>query len=185
MTIFIKFKKVMKNNVFMLKYVWKYCKGNLVLRLLTTLTAPVQPFIFIISMKLAIDAIEDGKDFRDLLVIIGSAIIIGIISNTFNSWVANTSTEKAKKVISKNIQNDLLRKAQEIDLSCFDDTEFFNEYIKAMREADNRAFIVFDTFVNMISGIISLAAVSSILIILSPEVILICICVLMLNIVLN
>jgi hypothetical protein len=41
-------KRIIQNNLFMLRYMWKYAKGNVIARFFTILLVPVQSFVFII-----------------------------------------------------------------------------------------------------------------------------------------
>lgn len=180
-----KFKKVFENNIYMLKFLWKYSRSNVVLRLLSTLTAPVQPFIFIITMKLAIDGIAEKSNLQYLFIIILTGFAVGSISALFNSWVDNNSSAKAQKLLSKGIQDELLHKAMSLDLSCYDDSEYFDKYTRAMKEAESRATEVLNSVVDVLSGLMALTMILSLLIALSPFVILICLLVLVINIKLN
>lgn len=178
-------KNIISNNIYMLRYMWKYCKSNVILRLLSTLTAPVQPFIFIITMKLVLDGIATKENVNYLIYIILFSFIISVISSIFNSWVEQNSTEKAKKSICKGIQNELLKKSMTLDLSCYDDAEYYDRYTRAMREAEIRAIEVFNTVISIISSTIALVMIVLFIAQLSPLVILLCVAILLINLFLN
>lgn len=178
-------KKAIQNNLYMLRFMWKYCKSNVILRLLSTLTAPVQPFIFIITMKLAIDGISEKRDLKYLLTIILTAFLVGAVSAIFNSWVNSSSSAKAQPKISKGIQDELLKKSLTLDFACYDDAEYYDKYVRAMQEAESRAIEVLDSLVEILSSIVALLMIVSLIIALNPIVILICVAVLGINIFLN
>jgi ATP-binding cassette subfamily B protein len=170
-------KKAIQNNLYMLRFMWKYCKSNVILRLLSTLTAPVQPFIFIITMKLAIDGISEKRDLKYLLTIILTAFLVGAVSAIFNSWVNSSSSAKAQPKISKGIQDELLKKSLTLDFACYDDAEYYDKYVRAMQEAESRAIEVLDSLVEILSSIVALLMIVSLIIALNPIVILICVAV--------
>jgi len=178
-------KRTIQNSLYMLGFMWKYCKSNVIFRLLSTLTAPIQPFIFIITMQLAIDGISEGRDLRYLLTIIIIAFIAGSASSIFNSWINNDISAKAQQKLSKGIQGELLEKSLSLDLACYDDAEYYDKYVRAMSEAENRANGVMDCLVGILSSIIALIMIISLIVILNPFVILICLAVLAINILLN
>lgn len=157
----------------------------MILRLLSTLTAPVQPFIFIITMKLVIDGISEKRDLKYLLAIILTAFFAGAISAVFNSWVNSSSSAKARQKISKGIQDDLLKKSLQLDLSCYDDAGYYDKYVRAMQEAESRAIEVLDSLIEILSNIIALLMIVSLIIALNPIIILICVAVLAMNMLLN
>ena len=178
-------KRTIQNNLYMLRFMWKYCKSNVIVRLLSTLTAPVQPFIFIITMKLAIDGISEKRDLQYLLTLIITAFLVGAVSAIFNSWVNNSSSVKAQQKVSKGIQEELLKKSLQLDLACYDDAEYYDKYVRAMQEAENRAIEVLNSLVEILSSIIALLMIVSLIIMLNPIVIFICIAILAINIFLN
>lgn len=174
----MKIKRILENNFFMLKFVWKYSKANVILRFLSTLTAMVQPFIFIIAMKLAIDGIADRMGIHYILTVILSAFLVGTVSAMINAWINNNSSAKAQQEISRGIQGELLRKALTLDVACFDNAEYYDKYIRAMREAESRAITVLNTLIDIISSIIALLMIVSLIISLNAIVILICLVIL-------
>lgn len=181
----MKIKRILENNFFMLKFVWKYSKANVILRFLSTLTAMVQPFIFIIAMKLAIDGIADRMGIHYILTVILSAFLVGTVSAMINAWINNNSSAKAQQEISRGIQGELLRKALTLDVACFDNAEYYDKYIRAMREAESRAITVLNTLIDIISSIIALLMIVSLIISLNAIVLLICLVILVINILLN
>lgn len=178
-------KKIINNNIYMLKFMWKYCKSNVILRLLSTLTSPVQPFIFIVSMKLTIDGIAEKRSLQYLVTVIGLAFLVGTVSTVFTSWVNTSSSAKAKIKISKGIQDELLKKAVTLDMSCFDDAEYYDKYVRAMQEAEQRSVEVLDSIVELLSGIIALIMILSLIISMNAFVIVICVAMIIINIFLN
>lgn len=169
----------------MLKFIWKYSKANVILRFLSTLTATVQPFIFIIAMKLAIDGIANRMGIQYVLTVIVSAFLVGTISAIINAWINNSSSAKAQQEISRGIQGELLKKALTLDVACFDNAEYYDKYVRAMREAEGRAITVLNTLIDIISSIIALFMIVSLVISLNAIVILICLIILIINILLN
>lgn len=175
----------MENNLFIMKYLWKYSRSNVIIRLLSTLTAPIEPFVFIVSMKLVVDGIAEGQDLEYLLAIILVAFTAWTITAIFNAWINYSSSAKAQRKISKGIQDELLKKSLTLDLSCYDDAEYYDKYVRAMQEAENRAGEVLDTIVGIISSTLALLTVITLVVMLSPVVILFVIVVLWLQILLN
>jgi ATP-binding cassette subfamily B protein len=136
-------------------------------------------------MKLVIDGISEKRDLKYLLAIILTAFFAGAISAVFNSWVNSSSSAKARQKISKGIQDDLLKKSLQLDLSCYDDAGYYDKYVRAMQEAESRAIEVLDSLIEILSNIIALLMIVSLIIALNPIIILICVAVLAMNMLLN
>ena len=58
---------------------------------------------------------------------------------------------------------ELYRKAQGMDLACYDDPDFYNQFVWAMRESDQRAVAVVRALFNVVNRIISATAISALL----------------------
>ena len=58
---------------------------------------------------------------------------------------------------------ELYRKAQRMDLACYDDPDFYNQFVWAMRESDQRAIAVVRALFNVVNRIISATAISALL----------------------
>jgi ATP-binding cassette subfamily B protein len=154
----------------MLHYMWKYAKGNVIARFFTVLLAPVQPFVFIICMKFAIDGIASGKPLSYTLSIIVIAFFTATIAALINAFISGSSS-KARVRVRKGVQDELLEKLLTIDISCFDDAAFYDKYVRALDEAENRADSVLDSIVAILSSLLSLVTVVSIAVTLNPLVI--------------
>ncbi|MDR1399723.1 MAG: ABC transporter ATP-binding protein/permease [Treponema sp.] len=163
-------KRILQNNLFMLRYMWKYAKGNVLARFFTILLAPVQPFVFIICMKFSIDGIADGKPLSYILSIIAIAFIASTVAALINAFITGSSS-KARVRVKKGVQDELLTKILSIDIACFDDAAFYDKYVRALDEAENRADAVLDSIVGILSSLVSLVTVISIAITLNPLVI--------------
>ena len=163
-------KRIIQNNLFMLRYMWKYAKGNVIARFFTVLLAPVQPFVFIICMKLALDGIADAKPLSYILTVIAGAFLASTTAALINAFIAGASS-KARVKVKKGVQDELLEKILAIDISCFDDAAFYDKYVRALDEAENRADAVLDSIVGILSSVVSLVTVISIVVTLNPLVI--------------
>ncbi len=178
-------KQSVKNNLYFLKYVREFTPAYFYIRFITVLLSPIQPLISIFIMKIAIDNVADEKPLNEMLLIIllgfAAAITCNLIIHLINVGMGTV----AKRIITKNIQGIFLKKAEKLDFSCFDDTEFYNKYTRAMYETDGRCVSVFDTFINFLSKIVTLFTVITVLTVLSPLIIILCALLIALNFGLN
>lgn len=168
-----------------MKYVRKFTPAYFYIRFITVLLSPLQPLISIFIMKIAIDHVAYGKPQNEMLFIILVGFVIAITCNLIIHLINVGMGTVAKRMITKNIQGIFLKKAEKLDFSCFDDTEFYNQYTRAMYETDGRCVSVFDTFINFLSKIITLLTVITVLAVLSPLIIILCALLIALNFGLN
>lgn len=133
------FKRVIQNNLFILKYAFKYTPLYLITSCLYPfLGAIVVFFEHTYCIKYLTDTIQYKGPFSDVVtyisvisVIVALKILCGIF---YTQYIQLNSKEK----LHKNIQMELFQKAVQIDLSCYDDPEYYNEFVWSISEATNR-----------------------------------------------
>lgn len=178
-------KHSIKNNFVFLNYVRKFTPAYFYIRFITVLLSPLQPLISIFIMKIALDHVADGEPPDKMLFLILVGFAIAIACNLLIHLINIGIGAVAKRIMTGKIQGVLLEKAEKLDFSCFDDTEFYNQYTRAMYETDGRCISVFDTFISFLSKIVTLFTVMTVLAVLSPLIILLCALLVALNFGLN
>lgn len=171
--------------MYFLNYVRTFTPVYFYMRFITVLLSPLQPLISIFIMKIAVDSVAEGKTLSEMLLMILMGFAVATICNLIIHLINIGIGMVAKRLLTKYIQNIFLKKAEELDFSCFDDTEFYNQYTKAMYETDGRCVSVFDTFINFLSKILTLSTVVTVLAVLSPLIIILCAVLIALNFSLN
>lgn len=178
-------KKTIKNNFYILRYVRKYTPLYFIFRIITVLLAPLQPLVSLFVMKIAIDKVSTPDDTEGLFLVIIIGFLILLVSNLLLSIVNTGMGTVAKRVLTKEIQSKLLRKSEKMDFACFDNTKFYDKYTRAMSETDQRCVKVFDTFIMLLSKLVTLIGVVSVLTMLSPYVLILCVILIVINFGLN
>lgn len=133
------FKRVIENNLFILKYAFKYTPLYLITSCLYPfLGAIVVFFEHTYCIKYLTDTIQYKGPFSDVVTyisVISVIVALKIFSGIFyTQYIELNSKEK----LHKNIQMELFQKAAQIDLSCYDNPEYYNEFVWSISEATNR-----------------------------------------------
>lgn len=109
------------------------------------------------------NALDTSERFRDVAVFILALalfyVIVFIPDHIYN-LILNPILENKLRY---RMHAELYRKAQAMDLACYDDPDFYNQFVWAMRESDNRAIAVVRGLWNVINRIISATAISALL----------------------
>ena len=74
----------------------------------------------------------------------------------FNAFVFQKLQQKAEPKIKQEIKEMLFCKAKEIDLECYDNPEFYNNYILSVSEAENQIGRIFTVLTNLFTGLTSI-----------------------------
>lgn len=133
------YKRVIQNNLFILKYVLKYTPLYLLFSCLYPFLGSIVVFFeHTYCIKYLTDTIQYKGPFSNVVTYISVMSIIVAFKILFGIIYTQDIQLKAKEKLHKNIQMELFKKAVKIDLSCYDDPEYYNEFVWSISEANNR-----------------------------------------------
>ncbi len=150
---------VMKNLRFMLNYVFRYAPSYMIVTLTEAFGRGAWHIIGILFTKYLFDAIEAGFAFRTILFWILLVAGYNAVFELFNKWRLEVYVPKVKLTLHECIQNELYEKARSLDQSRYDDPEFYNDFIWAIRESDARTVQIMENFSIFINRIVSSAVI--------------------------
>lgn len=147
---------IIKNNFYMVKKIFQHSPMLVVLMLGQGIINGIRNSIGVVFTALVFDALGRGADFSEFIPIFlleASAIIGAWLYGRINflylrPWMQNK--------LHYAMHNEIFKKSMEADLSCFDDPEFYNDFVWAMDESDTRAVNVLERFSQFINYIITL-----------------------------
>ncbi|MBQ9162089.1 MAG: ABC transporter ATP-binding protein [Clostridia bacterium] len=147
--------RVSKNLWFMLKYSFKYAPSYTAVTLCEGFGRAAWHIIGILFTKYIFDAIESGTDFKTVLFWILLVAGYNAAFELFNKWRLEVYVPKVRLTLHEGIQTELYKKARQLDQSCYDDPEFYNDFIWAIRESDSRTVQIMENFSIFINRVIS------------------------------
>ncbi|MBQ2915317.1 MAG: ABC transporter ATP-binding protein [Clostridia bacterium] len=162
--------KVWKNLWFMVQYVIKYVPSYIFVTLIEGVGRGFWHIFGVLFMKYLFDAVESGLDFATVMFWTVLWLAYQLVFELFNKWRLKVYVPKAKLVLHEKIQNELYIKARNLDQSCYDDPEFYNDFIWAIRESDERVSSIMENFGLFINRVICSAVVLGILVTLDLPV---------------
>jgi len=158
--------KVSKNLWFMLKYVFRFCPMYILITLGEAFGRAAWHIIGIFFTKYLFDAIEAGIEFGTVLFWVLLVTGYNAVFELFNKWRLEVYIPKIRLVLHEGVQNELYKKARELDQSCYDDPEFYNDFIWAIRNSDEHVVQVvgaIELFINRtVSSIVILGLLATI-----------------------
>ena len=153
----------MKSVLFLLKYVQKYAPGYLALELLLVIGNSVWDILVgMLYVKYLFDALEKGADYRQVLVVTFCMIGYRMVLTFYGKWLANVYRPNANLKLHERMQTKLYEKAIQLDLASYDNTEFYNDFIWAIRESDTRAVKVLTDVCSFCSCVITLVGMGAV-----------------------
>ena len=101
------------------------------------------------------DALDRGGTFEEIATIIGLMAIFFVLILAFDSFKGHYLIPVSQQRMEMKLHRELFEKAQKLDVACYDDPEFYNDFVWAMDESGWRAFAVFNDMSGLIRSIVA------------------------------
>ncbi len=148
-------REIIRNNLFLLKIALKEAPGStlfgLAMPAIIDLTVYVE-HVYLVAYL--IDCIEKQKPFINAVIFVIAVFLTITIRFLIGYYMDARVAPKCNQKIFRRIRMDLYEKAKSMDLSCYDDPSFYNDYIWAMNNATDRVWQIIYMFGGFISSII-------------------------------
>ena len=156
------FKHILKNNLYMLKIIHREDKKLIPIRFLVMVLSTVTGFLTgTYLLKYALNAVGEGKSFSEVITFVIALVILQVLIHVGDMAFWYFYNDRRYYEISKKINSDLFKKAKDVELACYENPEFYDDFVKGIAEADNRAFAVLNNMINLFSTVLRLLTSAS------------------------
>jgi len=146
-------------------------KWYIILNFIYTFENIPRRLLNILIIKYIVDAASSGGEFKKILfygiLFLLAEIMLIIIKHVF----LHVYKQPHEEIIRTNLKRKMMLHSLEFDVSCFDNTEFFNLYTKAYSSLDVVAFNVLNTLISLLGAILSVLTLTSYIFIIDPLII--------------
>lgn len=160
--------KEIKNNFYMLKYIWKIRKSYILISFILGIFGSLTPVIMNFMIKEALDVLTvSGKfsSFLKLLIIYSLySLSLSLISNYYNNVYSTILIED----INEKILDDIYYKSRNLELLQYDNCDFFNTYKFVLSNALEMAYSSVKIFVNLVSAIFGIGFLLTLILTIDP-----------------
>ena len=164
----INWKRTFKNNAYMLRLIFKACPAVPILVLIAAVLGAVNSFLLNTYLyQYALNALQEGKELKNILITLGCMFGFSVLYMLFHN-VKNYYLQIKHPQVDAYIHNLLQKKAVEVDLECFENSSFYDTYVKATSEATDRAYAVLWDISDVIWIVVNVAAVGTLIITIDP-----------------
>jgi len=154
----VKKTKNFANFLFLLKFFIKYGKSFFIFITITCLFTPLITVLDIYVTKYVIEQLDLKSPFLTIvigvLIILGSMLIINIISNIIEVYLG----EKLIVIIRSNINKELFNKINKTDIKHFDDKDFYENYAWSIDQLVNKSHEAARFLWGVISAIVGIGS---------------------------
>lgn len=150
------FRKVIADNWYLFKLCFKAAPACIILLIVEHIRNEIVIFMeFTFGLNYVLECAEFGRPFKDaaiFLVCLLSFVVLGLL---FNSYLFQKLQMKSTPKIKQAIKELMYKKAREIDLECYDNPEFYNDYVLSVSEAENQVDRMFAVLFSLFTGLTS------------------------------
>lgn len=90
-----------------------------------------------ICVYLILDVIETKKPYTKVLWVVGLFLLLDFGAAAISNLYEQKIKLKYLPIAQKNLKEMLYKKAGKVDLACYDNTEYYNDFMLSVSEADN------------------------------------------------
>ena len=148
-------KNVLKNNLWMMGFVWKYTPGYVVWMILEGVIWGINNSMGIIYTKNLLDALGDGVAFRQAVGVVLAYAVYLLLFYVFHFWYWNYYHAIIQEKLHLAIHKDLFKHAVRLDISRYDDPVFYNDFVWAMDKSFSHAAGVLEDTGKLINRIVA------------------------------
>lgn len=146
--------QVFKNNFYFMGMMFKASPKFVLFPALDAIRGQVSIFFeHMILIGFVLEAAEFGYSFRRVgitILIFAAAITLGMV---FTVIAGDLMAERERPKVRQKIKMMLYEKARSVDLSCYDDPDFYNSQVMAISEVDKQIDQTMDFIKNVLSGL--------------------------------
>lgn len=130
-------KKQLSNQLWLFSFCMKTAPGLMLFNLMI----PVEQSIFVffeytIWIGYNLDAAENGSPFLRLALLTLGVFLVYLVHQFVDSIYYQWSFERMKPVLTFQLRGKIYEKAKGMDLSCYDDPEFYNDFVLSTTQTD-------------------------------------------------
>lgn len=165
-------RRILSNAMYMLKFAIKFTPSYVFWMVVEGVVwGLIHSFTSVIFVKMLFDKLEIG-DFRETAWIIALMALFSLITYLFHVWYWNIYNPVIRKKLHLKMQEVLFEKARNMDLECYDNPNFYNDFVWAIRESDSRVVGVIENIGKLINRLIATVTIVGVL--LTIDIVVVC-----------
>lgn len=134
----ISLKRMLSNNLFAIGLLFESTPGYGLSIIVEAIRHNLINFLEqTVCIYYVLSTIENKGQFIDVVKFVLIFIVIDIIAAVISNLYEQLIKHKYQPLAQKNLKLRLYEKAKDVDISCYDNTEYYNNFVLAVSEADN------------------------------------------------
>lgn len=145
--------KALRNTVYSLKLMWKISPARVIHLGVMRLVGYFEwLFYSAFFMVYVINSLETGEKFERMMVFLGVTASVFVCINLYYAYLRGKFIPENDPKINAGLYEMLLKKAVNVELECYENSDFYDKYTLAMEKADTRLSETVDSFFGVVFG---------------------------------
>lgn len=131
-------KQELKNHAFLWKLCFKTCPGYMIYFLYDAFRYQIIIFLeHVLGIRYVLRCAEFNEPFWKALIAIGAILLLNMIQIVPDGFFIHSWSFKNKPKIYKALKEKMFEKAAELDLDCYDDPKYYNDFVLSVAESES------------------------------------------------
>lgn len=169
-----KVKTILKNNLYFINLIRKASPFRIVFAIIVRLLQCITDFVVsVYLLRYIVNSISKGMTFSNIFYVTMGFLCFLIISSFIETYYYEFFEPVSNQDIYKYLQRILYNKSAQVELTCYEQPEFYNNYIKAASEAYTRALKIINSTAYLAGWIFLINSISIVIFTIDPLLIMI------------
>ncbi|MCQ2593468.1 MAG: ABC transporter ATP-binding protein/permease [Treponema sp.] len=112
-------------------------------------------------MRFVINSLETGQAFSHIMIFLGITVTVFSLMSLYRSYLDGYVYPVCRAQVNKKLYQKLFQKSRNVELECFENSDFYDKYTLAMKNADNQLCqsveVLFGVFFGAIASVCAFA----------------------------
>lgn len=146
--------EVIKNNVYAIKLIWQISPKRVMhMAFYSFIDYFTWMFYSTYFMRYVVNAIENGYQFNRIVMYIAISCVVTMFLQLYAAYFRNVTVPLDDVKVYSKLYSKMYKKAENVELACFEDSEFYNKYTMALDDACSRITTVTELIFNIIAAL--------------------------------
>ncbi len=131
-------KKVMNNHLFLWKLCFKTCPAYMLYVIFDAFRYRFMIFLeHTLGIRYVLHCAEYGEPFYKAFLFVGMIALLMFVLMIPDGYFAHNMHYRCKPKLYRALKDQMFEKAAKLDLNCYDDPDYYNEFVLAVSQSEN------------------------------------------------
>ena len=159
-------KRILGNNLYMLRFAAKYTPSYIFWMIVEgVIWGMIHSFTSVIFVKMLFDRLGmgNGNGFGHTAAVIAMMAAFSLATYLFHVWYWSWYNPAIRQKLHLKMQEALFERARSLDLACYDNPTFYNDFVWAINESDGRVVGIMEDIGKLINRLVSTVTITGVL----------------------